>query len=270
MFKAFERSDFDTCEPALLILGAGASHPLPTAWELRQWTVELALQISGLESDEITRTKAIEAIHRPPVTLESLFSLFTYRMGTQSFRAVDVLRMAFDISSLSHDNPGERYVTNEASLLVAAARKLKEPLFSDVITTNFDTFLPEAHDLVGSQYNLITLAQATKGIEGPNRIFPVHGTLFRTSPTVPSDRPHIVSRKHRPEFAKDGIVEYSGPTTALARGLARPFPKDYETLIRKSIQGASSIVTYGYSGSDEYDINIRLIPLLPARSTYRR
>ncbi|WP_157879046.1 hypothetical protein [Pararhodospirillum photometricum] len=250
---------------SVLILGAGASHPLPTAYELKTWVIDAALTYARPKNAVGLRAQILALLERPYMTLEALFSLFSYRLG-DCFPVDKILQSAFDLGTLKRTARGPAYQTTRLYLLIALARKYAPDLLGPIMTTNFDIGLMKAHDIADVPYSVVTLSQVecfrteTSKIAGlENSIIPLHGTVGDTDNMSRANHAIAVS-ENAPERGTMSRFSggYADPSTVFARGLARAFPLDFSQFIENTISSAESLTTFGYSGADEYDFNLLL------------
>ena len=220
----------------LLVLGAGASVPsAPVALKLKAGILDGCSKFLGGES--------VSCPTDDRLTLEVLCSLLRFRLGPQ----LDLVGL---LSSLLKND-----VIPESACI--QAELMKRRLATYVFTANFDDFLYRACKEADTPFRLVTRMQLEAGLlpesgDGllpePGDIFAFHGTLYK--PTV-----------------NNNMLAYSLPTSVDARGLATPFSTRIEAYIKAVLAKVETLVFWGYSGSDHYDLSPIFDKLLPTANT---
>jgi hypothetical protein len=234
--KLFISGSNEPSKRPILILGAGASIPsLPSAYNLKVQICSNAVkQAFGPESlmsnnDKEELDNALQVIRemcaQEHITLEVLVSLITFRSGDK-----------LDTDAM-WDALCEDCAVNEFSHMIALLVKLG--CIDKILTSNFDHVLEEACSNVGAEYEVVSNVQlATNELNSycnssVTQICPFHGTSY-----------------------KDASSEYTGPFTATATGLAKPFSKRMAEYVEDSLSDQNRpIIVFGYSGSDHFDLN---------------
>ena len=266
-----------------LILGAGASYPLPTANDIKQSLVEAAFEYASIDDIDLRKdisSRIDEVLNYPFTTLEAIFALFQYRLGS-SFSGDHVIENSLNLSSLkSRFSKADFPETTPLSLYIAYAMSGINPIFKTVLTSNFDDTLEIAHDILVDhsiiqpdiKYNIITAAQiAVFGADiekfldnaGNNTIVHFHGTVCEQDRLKRANgRLHVGKEAPRRKYIGKFNGGYSDPSTMFARGLARPFSDDFGRYLRDILTTSDQVVFYGYRGADEYDFNLILEDIL--------
>ena len=226
----------DPSKKPVLILGAGASIPnLPSAYDLKVKIGSNAVKRSyGNHSslnaqDKVELENALEIIEQvcagEHITLEVLVSLITFRCGGR-----------LDTDAM-WDALCQDCQVNEFSYMISML--IKFGCIDKILTSNFDHVLEDACDNVGAEYQCVSNVQLesselyTFQNTDITQICPFHGTTY-----------------------KDDKNEYTGPFTATAAGLAKPFSKKMAEYIEDSLSDKNRpIIVFGYSGSDHFDLN---------------
>ena len=235
--KLFIDGAKDSSKKPILILGAGASIPsLPSAYDLKVQIGSNAVRqsfgsqsfLTKEEKNELERSLKIiqETCTQKHITLEVLVSLITFRSGNR----LDTDAMW---NALCSD-----CAVNEFSHIVSLLVELG--CIDRILTSNFDHVLEDACRNVGADYQVVSNVQLeAKELNFYNQdsstvqICPFHGTTY-----------------------KDERSEYTGPFTATAAGLAKPFSKRMAEYVEDSLSNQSRpIIVFGYSGSDHFDLN---------------
>ncbi len=226
----------DPSKRPVLILGAGASIPsLPSAYNLKVQIGSNAVKqsfgpkSSMTEEDEEVLKDALQVVRetcaQEHITLEVLVSLITFRSGDR----LDTDEMW---NALCKD-----CAVNEFSHMIALLVKLG--CIGRILTSNFDHVLEDACKNVGAEYQVVSNVQLEANElnfyadSSVTQICPFHGTTYN-----------------------DKKSEYTGPFTATAAGLAKPFSKRMAEYIEDSLSDQNRpIIVFGYSGSDHFDLN---------------
>jgi hypothetical protein len=235
--KLFIDGAKDSSKRPVLILGAGASIPsLPSAYDLKVQIGSNAVrqsfgpQSSMTNKDEMELEKSLNVVRemcaQEHITLEVLVSLISFRSGNRldTDAMWDALCTDCAVNEFSH----------MISLLV------KLGCIERILTSNFDHVLEDACRNVGADYQVVSNVQLeAEELNFYNRdssmvhICPFHGTTYT-----------------------DERDEYTGPFTATAAGLAKPFSKRMAEYIEDSLSNQNRpIIVFGYSGSDHFDLN---------------
>jgi hypothetical protein len=223
----------------ILLLGAGASYNLlPVVDELKKQLVDWLLRRVH-DGSEVRRSRILDRLKQPHLTLEVLCSLFRYRSG----RGNDG-RPRFDASRFWRRLCAGVGCNDFSRSLAILSR---EGLLGPILTSNFDEMLADAYrsasPRVPFRYTTAASLQWNQQIpQGVQEIIAFHGTIC--SPDITDPTPG----------------EHSPPTSALARGLASPFPKVLHTALVNALTGGAPVIAVGYRGGDHFDMN----PLLAA------
>ena len=221
----------DPSKRPVLILGAGASIPsLPSAYNLKVEIGSNAVKQGYKSTQDIEEMESALQIIRETcgqehITLEVLVSLITFRSG-------DKLNTDAMWKALCED-----CVVNEFSHMIAILIKLG--CIGKILTSNFDHVLEEACHNVGAEFEVVSNVQLESNElnfysnSSVTQICPFHGTTFSDTSSI-----------------------YTGPFTATATGLAKPFSKRMAEYIEDSLSDQDRpIIVFGYSGSDHFDVN---------------
>ena len=219
---------------AVIIVGAGASFPYPTAHDVKARLVAALLDV--LPTASAFKTELDQRIREPFLTLELLVQLFQQVLG----RAFDVGAVAATMLS--------GLEVSQGSLAIGLLREAG--LVGPIVTTNFDSLIMSTLTALSLDFKVKTDLQFRElAGSGPRSRVPseldvvcLHGTLAQ---------------------APAGET-YTTPTTFNARGLMRPFRVEtaeyLEELLKLATDRAAGgqarpIILFGYSGNDHYDIN---------------
>lgn len=271
----------DLSKKPVLLLGAGASIPsLPSAFDLKVQIASSALKQAYFSSSSMTQQqqqqrqphgaetilaknkahssssvvdleeekeqeikveleKAVNVIKekcsQDHLTLEVLVSLISYRSR-------DKLDTDSMWQALCRDC-GVNEFSHTIALLV------KFGCIHRILTSNFDHILEDACQNVGAEYQVVSNVQLEKANDlsdilrssAVTQICPFHGTTYRN--------PN--------KSAGEEEEYYTGPFTATATGLAKPFSRRMAEYMMDSLKNKERrpIIVFGYSGSDHFDLN---------------
>ncbi len=242
----------DPSKKPVLILGAGASVPsLPSAYNLKVEIASNAVKQAYEDGSSLSKegrrdlNKALDCIkticEEEHITLEVLVSLITFRSGNK----LDTDAMW---NALCND-----CVVNEFSHMIALLVKLG--CISKILTSNFDHVLEEACANVGAEFQVITNVQLEDGESEPSIISDTSRTCTEICPFHGTTYSDTMNNFHGNDSESEP-KKYTGPFTATATGLAKPFRKQMSGYIKDSLTDPNRpIIVFGYSGNDHYDIN---------------
>ncbi|MBI5606417.1 MAG: SIR2 family protein [Deltaproteobacteria bacterium] len=219
----------------VLLLGAGASYKhLPVAADLKKGMVKWLFGRVPNNS-EVRISEVLARLDQPHITLELLCSLFRYRSGRRGDGSPK-----FDAALFWRELCLEAGCNDfSRSLAVLSSKGLIGP----ILTSNFDEMLAKAYESVDPSvaYQYITVKSLQNEQKVPNRgqeIIAFHGTI------------HLLDMDNPPIAAK-----HSPPTSALARGLATPFPNVLRSALLERLTNDAPIIVIGYRGGDYFDMN---------------
>ncbi|MDN4503192.1 SIR2 family protein [Alteromonadaceae bacterium BrNp21-10] len=242
IYKHISKCARESNHKPALIIGAGAVTFLPTSRAIKKAIINWLLDLTPDAEKKLNISEVIARINDNRLTLEMLFSLLSYRLGDKYFDPQETWKMFVNV------NTDKLPLT---SLQIASLRKNGK--VGPILTTNFDQSLVYSFEKLGIKYNLKTTESIQNGgssFESINEddLVILHGTLVKKSET------NLDMLKE--EYKND----YESPTTIVARKLARPFPPKTAKYIKNLIQYRNTYFV-GYSGYDQYDMNLLLSEL---------
>jgi len=134
---------------------------------------------------------------------------------------------------------------------------MKRRLATYVFTANFDDFLYRACKEADTPFRLVTRMQLEAGLLQNRAMDSSQNQAISSLSTALSTSLQSTTN----------MLAYSLPTSVDARGLATPFSTRIEAYIKAVLAKVETLVFWGYSGSDHYDLSPIFDKLLPTANT---
>lgn len=229
---------------------------LPTVDKIKTALIDYLLENSSIPGNKVPpnnpsnhplRDTLCKQVEKPHLTLELLCSLFAYRSGVANKKP------RFNAARLWQEICKDAECSVVAFCLAALAEKGE---IGPILTSNFDCMLYDAMSGLGVESQIVTDRSLRSNSPAPKRdsmvVVAFHGTTYGIDPD------NLDASEHSP------------PTSALARGLARPLSSELSNFINACLAEANDrpIICIGYSGNDHYDMN-PLLSSLKAPTTER-